>query len=93
MQPCIALLAKGAVDSTRAAHARAGRKRERLGLLTNKSPRGSVKFKTRLAAYHRDTAAVRPYYAAKGMVQSVDGMQPIVQVTEAIDRILERAQA
>jgi len=50
-------------------------------------------FRTRLAAYHRDTAAVRPYYAAKGMVQSVDGMQPIVQVTEAIDRILERAQA
>ncbi|MCA3564521.1 MAG: adenylate kinase [Methylocystis sp.] len=50
-------------------------------------------FKTRLAAYHRDTAAVRPHYAAKGMVQSVDGMQPIAQVAEAIDRILERAKA
>jgi adenylate kinase len=47
-------------------------------------------FKTRLAAFHRDTAAVRPYYAAKGMVQSVDGMQPISAVTEAIDRILAR---
>jgi adenylate kinase len=47
-------------------------------------------FKTRLAAFHRDTAAVRPYYAAKGMVQSVDGMQPIAAVTEAIDRILAR---
>jgi adenylate kinase len=47
-------------------------------------------FKTRLAAFHRDTAAVRPYYAAKGMVQSVDGMQPIEAVTEAIDRILAR---
>ncbi len=45
-------------------------------------------FKTRLAAFHRDTAAVRPYYAAKGMVQSVDGMQPIERVTAAIDRIL-----
>jgi adenylate kinase len=45
-------------------------------------------FKTRLAAFHRDTAAVRPYYSAKGMVQSVDGMQPIANVTEAIDRIL-----
>jgi adenylate kinase len=45
-------------------------------------------FKTRLAAFHRDTAAVRPYYAAKGMVQSVDGMQPIELVTAAIDRIL-----
>jgi adenylate kinase len=45
-------------------------------------------FKTRLAAFHRDTAAVRPYYSAKGMVQSVDGMQPIANVTEAIDKIL-----
>ncbi|MGL5115913.1 MAG: adenylate kinase [Beijerinckiaceae bacterium] len=45
-------------------------------------------FKTRLAAYHRDTAAVRPYYAAKGMVQSVDGMQSIDHVTKAIDRVL-----
>jgi adenylate kinase len=45
-------------------------------------------FKTRLAAFHKDTSAVRPYYAAKGMVQSVDGMQPIEMVTAAIDRIL-----
>jgi adenylate kinase len=47
-------------------------------------------FKTRLAAFHKDTSAVRPYYAAKGMVQSVDGMQPIELVTAAIDRILAR---
>jgi adenylate kinase len=45
-------------------------------------------FKTRLAAFHRDTSAVRPYYAAKAMVQSVDGMQPIDKVTAAIDGIL-----
>jgi adenylate kinase len=45
-------------------------------------------FKTRLAAYHRDTAAVRPYYQAKGLVTSVDGMQPIAAVTEAIDKVL-----
>lgn len=45
-------------------------------------------FKARLAAYHRDTAAVRPYYIAKGMVQSVDGMQPIDTVTMAINAIL-----
>ena len=45
-------------------------------------------FKTRLAAFHRDTAAVRPFYAARGMVKSVDGMQPIAAVTEAIDAIL-----
>ncbi len=46
-------------------------------------------FKTRLAAFHKDTSAVRPYYAAKGMVQSVDGMQPIAAVTAAIDSILQ----
>jgi adenylate kinase len=45
-------------------------------------------FKTRLAAYHRDTAAVRPYYQAKGLVSSVDGMQPIAAVTAAIDKVL-----
>lgn len=45
-------------------------------------------FKTRLAAFHRDTAAVRPFYAARGMVKSVDGMQPIESVTAAIDAIL-----
>ncbi len=45
-------------------------------------------FKTRLAAFHKDTAAVRPWYQAKGMVQQVDGMQPIDAVTAAIDRIL-----
>jgi adenylate kinase len=45
-------------------------------------------FKTRLAAYHRDTLAVRPYYQAKGMVASVDGMQPIAAVSAAIDKVL-----
>ncbi|MGL4635050.1 MAG: adenylate kinase [Beijerinckiaceae bacterium] len=47
-------------------------------------------FKTRLAAYHRDTSAVRPYYAGKGMVQSVDGMQPIDAVTKAINALLAK---
>jgi adenylate kinase len=47
-------------------------------------------FKTRLAAFHKDTVAVRPYYSAKGMVQSVDGMLPIEQVSRAIDQILSR---
>jgi adenylate kinase len=45
-------------------------------------------FKTRLAAYHKDTAAVRPWYQARGIVQAVDGMQPIAVVTAAIDAIL-----
>lgn len=41
-------------------------------------------FKTRLAAYHRDTAAVTPYYKAKGMLKAVDGMQSIDGVTTAL---------
>jgi adenylate kinase len=45
-------------------------------------------FKTRLAAYNRDTAAVTPYYAKTGMLQVVDGMQPIDTVSKAIDDIL-----
>ena len=46
-------------------------------------------FKTRLAAYFRDTAAVTPHYAAKGMLQHVDGMKSIAEVSAAIDSILE----
>ncbi len=45
-------------------------------------------FKTRLAAYHRDTAAVTPYYRAKGMLKTVDGMQPIDGVTASLMEIL-----
>jgi adenylate kinase len=45
-------------------------------------------FKHRLSAFHRDTAAVRPWYQAKGMVQAVDGMQPIAAVAASIDAIL-----
>ncbi|MBV8472100.1 MAG: adenylate kinase [Hyphomicrobiales bacterium] len=46
-------------------------------------------FKTRLAAYFRDTAAVTPYYADKGVLHGVDGMKTIQEVTAAIDAILE----
>lgn len=45
-------------------------------------------FKTRLAAYHRDTAAVTPYYKAKGMLKTVDGMQNIDGVTASLMQIL-----
>ncbi len=45
-------------------------------------------FKTRLAAYSRDTAAVTPYYRARGMLHFVDGMAPIGEVSAAIDDIL-----
>jgi adenylate kinase len=45
-------------------------------------------FKTRLAAYNRDTAVVAPYYAAKGQLTVLDGMQPIDQVTAAVMKVL-----
>ncbi|THD43782.1 MAG: adenylate kinase [Bradyrhizobium sp.] len=45
-------------------------------------------FKARLAAYYRDTAAVTPYYAAKGVLRQVDGMAGIAEVAAAIDATL-----
>jgi adenylate kinase len=45
-------------------------------------------FKTRLETYARDTAAVTPYYAGRGLLHEVDGMAPIAQVSAAIDAIL-----
>ncbi len=45
-------------------------------------------FKTRLEAYARDTAAVTPYYAKRGLLHEVDGMAPIGEVSAAIDAIL-----
>jgi adenylate kinase len=41
-------------------------------------------FKTRLAAYNRDTAVVAPYYEASGRLKTIDGMQPIDSVTAAM---------
>ncbi|MDP3407918.1 adenylate kinase [Bosea sp. (in: a-proteobacteria)] len=45
-------------------------------------------FKTRLDAYNRDTAVVSPYYAARGQVIEIDGMQPVDDVTAVIERAL-----
>jgi adenylate kinase len=47
--------------------------------------------KGRLAAYRAQTAPLADYYAAKGMLKTVDGMAPIEHVTAAIDRILSPA--
>ena len=48
-------------------------------------------FKTRLDAYFRDTAAVTPYYRAKGILREVDGMAGIGEVSKAIDEVLASA--
>ena len=46
-------------------------------------------FKSRLAAYERDTAAVTPVYRRLGLLREVDGMAPIDAVTAAIDAVLK----
>lgn len=42
----------------------------------------------RLAAYHRQTAPLLPYYAAQGKLRSVDGMAEMSAVTADLERIL-----
>lgn len=45
----------------------------------------------RLAAYHKQTAPLLPYYAAQGKLSSVDGMADMAVVTEALVKILTPA--
>jgi adenylate kinase len=45
-------------------------------------------FKTRLVAYHEQTAPLSGYYAERGMLKTVDGMKPVDEVTQEIFRIL-----
>ena len=45
-------------------------------------------FKTRLAAYNRDTAVVAPYYKARGQLTVIDGMQAVEAVSAAIAKVL-----
>jgi adenylate kinase len=48
-------------------------------------------FKTRLEAYHAETAPVAAFYAKKAILKTVDGMAPVDAVTEAIDQVLDGA--
>jgi adenylate kinase len=50
-------------------------------------------FKSRLAAYERDTAAVTPFYRERGLLREVDGMASIDAVTAAIDAVLKDTAA
>jgi adenylate kinase len=44
--------------------------------------------KSRLAAYHRQTAPLLPHYRKKGSLRTVDGMADIDKVTKQIERTL-----
>jgi len=47
-------------------------------------------FKSRLAAYERDTAAVTPFYRERALLREVDGMAPIDVVSAAIEAVLRQ---
>jgi adenylate kinase len=45
--------------------------------------------RSRLAEYRAKTAPILPHYEARGIVRRVNGMAPIAEVNEAIERILD----
>ena len=44
--------------------------------------------RARLAAYNRETAPLLPYYQARGVLRSIDGMNPIGEVAKEIELVL-----
>jgi adenylate kinase len=44
----------------------------------------------RFEVYHRQTAPILPYYRAKGILETVDGMGEMDAVTQAIETIISR---
>lgn len=48
--------------------------------------------RTRLAAYHAQTAPILPYYKKKGVLKAVDGMAGIDEVTHQIEAALGTSQ-
>lgn len=44
--------------------------------------------KARLDAYGRQTAPLLPYYKARGVLKTVDGMAPIADVADQIEKVL-----
>ncbi|MDI9313427.1 MAG: adenylate kinase [Hydrotalea sp.] len=44
----------------------------------------------RLKIYHADTAPLIPFYQASGLLVSLDGMQPLAQVSQAIKQDIEK---
>ena len=49
--------------------------------------------RTRLDAYHRQTAPILPYYERRGILHVVDGTLPIAEVTRRIKEVVAQAAA
>ena len=49
--------------------------------------------KTRLETYRNQTAPILPYYRARGILRSVDGMAPIDEVSRQIEAVLRSGGA
>ena len=47
-----------------------------------------IVFRTRLAAYHEQTAPLSGYYSGRGALKTVDGMQSVDDVTDALVGVL-----
>ncbi len=47
----------------------------------------------RLESYHRQTTPILPYYRERGVLKTLDGMEPIKQVTSRIDALIKQGVA
>lgn len=61
-------------------------------VFTRRADDNAETVKSRLAAYHKQTEPVRPYYREKGLLREVDGMVSIDKVADQIDAALEGLQ-
>ncbi len=55
---------------------------------TRRADDNAETFGKRLAAYERDTAPILPYYRDRGVLQQVDGMAEIDEVTHQLEAII-----
>ena len=66
----------------------ANRASERLRTGTARSDDNAETLRRRLAVYHENSAPLLPYYRAKSLLRSVDGMASIEEVARQIDNLL-----
>ncbi len=66
----------------------AKRASERRRTGTARSDDNAVTLRRRLAVYHENSAPLLPYYRAKSLLRSVDGMASIQEVATQIDNLL-----